>query len=150
MNGGIAEPVVDTPPHTHPPPQPNGIIYGDNDVYSTVPNGPTIANGHTLETPTQTQNAVRQPPAGSLEQPNGFPTNGEVEATRLEAAPSDSHALAETGVQDGDPVGLAQASHEEPEVKDLGWAHDDIKPAPLVGGLPNDDLWTLIRRFDKV
>jgi hypothetical protein len=46
--------------------------------------------------------------------------------------------------------GQAQEPHEA-EVKDLGWQEPVSKIAnPLVGGLPNEELWVLIRRFDKV
>ncbi|KAF3937815.1 hypothetical protein ABW19_dt0206439 [Dactylella cylindrospora] len=62
-------------------------------------------------------------------------------------APSDSHALA---AADQDVKGAAQVGHGHREVKDLGWNNptDEI-PKPLVGGLPNDELWTLVRRFNK-
>ncbi len=58
-----------------------------------------------------------------------------------------SHALA---VSDHDEKGLAQHAHDL-EVKDVGWneAEKNI-PSPLVGGLANDDLWVLVRRFNKV
>ena len=47
--------------------------------------------------------------------------------------------------------GAAQLNHSEPEVKDLGWNESpEHVPAPLVGGLPNEELWMLIRRFNKV
>jgi hypothetical protein len=47
-------------------------------------------------------------------------------------------------------IGQAQEPHEA-EVKDLGWQEPVSKIAnPLVGGLPNEELWVLIRRFDKV
>ncbi|KAI9801859.1 MAG: hypothetical protein M1833_002173 [Piccolia ochrophora] len=62
----------------------------------------------------------------------------------LEDGPTDSHALA---VADHDEKGAAQVGHEEPEVKDLGW-HEETEES-LVGGLPNEELWTLVRRFDK-
>ena len=57
-----------------------------------------------------------------------------------------SHALA---VEDnGD--GVAQQEHNE-EVVDLGWNEPKEKiPAPLVGGLDNEELWILVRRFNKV
>jgi len=46
-------------------------------------------------------------------------------------------------------IGQAQEPHEA-EVKDLGWQEPVSKIAnPLVGGLPNEELWVLIRRFDK-
>jgi Protein of unknown function (DUF3292) len=66
----------------------------------------------------------------------------------LENAPTDSHALA---TQEHEEKGEAQMGHNEPEVKDLGW--DKVaghQPTPLVGGLPNEELWTLVRRFNHV
>ena len=59
---------------------------------------------------------------------------------------SDSHALAHA---DHDEKGVAQLGHDE-SIKDLGWnEHPADVPSPLVGGLPNDDLWKLVRRFNK-
>ncbi|KJY00519.1 hypothetical protein TI39_contig323g00052 [Zymoseptoria brevis] len=67
-------------------------------------------------------------------------------ATSLTDAPTVSHALA---LEDHDQKGAAQDDHDM-EVKDLGW-QDHVKdlPKPLVGGLPNDELWILLRRFNK-
>ena len=40
---------------------------------------------------------------------------------------------------------------KDPEVKDFGWnSEPKAVPSPLVHGLANDDLYTLIRRFNKV
>ena len=59
---------------------------------------------------------------------------------------SDSHALAHA---DHDEKGEAQLGHDD-SIKDLGWNEPPADvPKPLVGGLPNDDLWTLVRRFNK-
>lgn len=60
---------------------------------------------------------------------------------------TDSHALA-TGEQD--LKGLAQVNHGA-EVVDLGWNEpaEDI-PGPLVGGMDNEELWMMVRRFNKV
>ncbi|KAK4442416.1 hypothetical protein QBC34DRAFT_454864 [Podospora aff. communis PSN243] len=57
-----------------------------------------------------------------------------------------SHALA---TDDHSEKGHAQLDHEE-EVQDLGWNEkkEDIA-APLVGGMDNEELWLLLRRFDK-
>ncbi|KAI9831564.1 MAG: hypothetical protein M1819_004795 [Sarea resinae] len=64
-----------------------------------------------------------------------------------ETAPTESHALATV---EQDEKGVAQEAHAEPEVKDLGWnAPVEAVPAPLVGGLPNEELWVLVRRFNK-
>lgn len=65
-----------------------------------------------------------------------------------EEHPTDSHELANA---DHEEKGAAQMDHGQTEVRDLGWSEDpkDV-PSPLVGGLPNEQLWTLIRRFNKV
>lgn len=58
---------------------------------------------------------------------------------------TDSHALANA---DHDEKGAAQFNQHD-GVKDLGW-NDHPKEVPqLVGGLDNEELWTLIRRFNK-
>jgi hypothetical protein len=63
-------------------------------------------------------------------------------------APTESHALAEASHEE---KGAAQEAHNEMEVKDLGWnEHPKDIPKPLVGGLPNSELWLLVRRFNKV
>jgi hypothetical protein len=62
--------------------------------------------------------------------------------------PTLSHQLA---MQDHDEKGATQLDHDAEEVKNLGWNQgaDDIAN-PLVGGMKNEDLWILVRRFDKV
>ena len=71
----------------------------------------------------------------------------EERADTLADEPTLSHSLA---VADHDEKGLAQVEHDE-MVQDLGWhAKEENIPSPLVGMLPNDDLWLLIRRFNKV
>jgi hypothetical protein len=62
--------------------------------------------------------------------------------------PTMSHELANA---DHEEKGAAQEDHNQTEVKDLGWNEipTDV-PTPIVGGLPNEELWTLIRRFNKV
>ena len=60
-------------------------------------------------------------------------------------APSDSHALA---VADHEEKGAAQHNAGD-DVKDLGWDANPKHVPTMVGGLPNDELWTLIRRFNK-
>ena len=40
---------------------------------------------------------------------------------------------------------------KDPEVRDFGWnSAPKAVPSPLVHGLANDDLYTLVRRFNKV
>lgn len=58
-----------------------------------------------------------------------------------------SHELAAGNQED---EGLAQKEHDR-HVLDLGWNEkkQDIA-APLVGGMENEELWLLVRRFNKV
>ena len=58
-----------------------------------------------------------------------------------------SHELANA---DPDKKGAAQLEHGDAEVRDLGWNEEARSaPEPLVGGLSNEELWILIRRFNK-
>ncbi|KAK4619788.1 hypothetical protein CLAFUW4_10851 [Fulvia fulva] len=75
-------------------------------------------------------------------------TNPDKEETShsLTQEPTESHALA---MADHDDKGAAQLAHSD-EVKDLGWLdHVDEIPNPLIGKMPNDELWVLVRRFNK-
>lgn len=67
-------------------------------------------------------------------------------STTLAGSPTLSHALATT---EHTEQGLAQQSHDD-EVLDLGWNQKKQELSePLVGGLDNEELWMLVRRFDK-
>jgi hypothetical protein len=73
--------------------------------------------------------------------------NKEETSQSLADQPTMSHALA---IADHDEKGHAQEDHDG-EVKNLGWNEpEDGIANPLVGRLSNDDLWILIRRFNKV
>jgi hypothetical protein len=64
-----------------------------------------------------------------------------------EEHPTESHALANA---DHENKGAAQHDHGETEVKDLGWNEKQSSiPDPLIAGLSNEELWALIRRFNK-
>jgi hypothetical protein len=75
----------------------------------------------------------------------------EIEPEKVEAheeeEPTISHELANANHE---YKGAAQLDHGQTEVKDLGWNDSGGIPQPLVGGLPNEELWTLLRRFNKV
>ncbi|OJJ44292.1 hypothetical protein ASPZODRAFT_135098 [Penicilliopsis zonata CBS 506.65] len=64
-----------------------------------------------------------------------------------DAAPTDSHILARA---DHGEKGLIQQSGVKEETTDVGWtqSHQEIRE-PLVAGLSNEDLWLLVRRFNK-
>ncbi|KAL7898877.1 hypothetical protein HDV63DRAFT_385753 [Trichoderma sp. SZMC 28014] len=68
-----------------------------------------------------------------------------------EPVPTASHALAEESIQaDTENKGASQIEHDEIEVKNVGWNNEVHRvPQPLVGGLRNEELWVLIRRFNK-
>ena len=89
---------------------------------------------------------TRQTSTTTSSSPVITPTSSKSAATR--DAPTDSHALAQADHED---KGAVQQEHFENEVKNLGWnEHPNDVPKPLVGGLYNDDLWLLVRRFNKV
>ncbi|ROW11852.1 hypothetical protein VPNG_04913 [Cytospora leucostoma] len=78
-------------------------------------------------------------------QPGSDPLKTDTSNT-LDEDPSLSHALA---THDHDEKGLAQQGHAE-EVLDLGWKAEKQDVAePLVGGMDNEELWLLVRRFNK-
>ncbi|KAJ7084212.1 hypothetical protein C8R44DRAFT_903331 [Mycena epipterygia] len=67
-------------------------------------------------------------------------------AHSITQAPTDSHALAQVEQEE---KGAAQQGHDA-EVLDLGWNQHPNKVAkPLIDGLENEELWLLIRRFNK-
>ncbi|KAI0409315.1 hypothetical protein F4802DRAFT_615755 [Xylaria palmicola] len=67
-------------------------------------------------------------------------------ANSLAEEPTLSHSLA---MEDHDEKGVVQYPRDE-EVADLGWNQSkESIPTPLVGGIRNEDLWLLIRRFNK-
>ncbi len=59
-----------------------------------------------------------------------------------------SHQLA-TGAGDHEVLGTAQKAGKEDRTTNLGWQANAVGVDTLVGGLPNEDLWTLVRRFNK-
>ncbi|KAJ7488228.1 hypothetical protein FB451DRAFT_1529386 [Mycena latifolia] len=67
-------------------------------------------------------------------------------AHSITQSPTDSHALAQVEQEE---KGAAQEGHDA-EVLDLGWnQHPDKVAKPLISGLENEELWLLIRRFNK-
>ncbi|KAI0150823.1 hypothetical protein GGR57DRAFT_471667 [Xylariaceae sp. FL1272] len=67
-------------------------------------------------------------------------------ANSLVEEPTLSHSLA---MADHEEKGHVQTARDE-EAADLGWNRKKENiPAPLVGGLGNEDLWLLTRRFNK-
>ena len=65
----------------------------------------------------------------------------------LEEKPSESHALA---TEHHELEGAAQEAGKAAQITNLGWQADVKSAATLVEGVSNEELWTLIRRFNKV
>ncbi|KGO64028.1 Protein of unknown function DUF3292 [Penicillium italicum] len=62
--------------------------------------------------------------------------------------PTESHILSQV---EQNEKGLSQKSGDTAEITNIGWGESpDAIEEPLVAGLSNEDLWMLIRRFDKV
>jgi len=81
--------------------------------------------------------------------PAADPTQHEGTTPTLTDKPTESHALALEAAKSPEVAGAAQVEHAE-EVVDLGWNEPKEQiPSPLVGGLDNEDLWVLVRRFNK-
>jgi hypothetical protein len=82
--------------------------------------------------------------------PAGDPTEQDRTSTTLTDKPTESHALAMEAAKNPEKRGAAQVAHGD-EVVDLGWNEPkQTISSPLVGGLNNEDLWVLVRRFNKV
>lgn len=59
---------------------------------------------------------------------------------------STSHQLATENYAVG---GAAQEAGKVDSITNLGWQANAVGVDTLVGGIPNEDLWTLVRRFNK-
>ncbi|KAH8774822.1 hypothetical protein BGZ57DRAFT_1016413 [Hyaloscypha finlandica] len=89
--------------------------------------------------------AVAGPQPGAMNAPKV--DEPEIVEAAPEEHPTDSHELANA---DHEEKGAAQVDHGQTEVRDLGWNENPSEiPNPVVGGLQNEELWTLIRRFNK-
>ena len=62
--------------------------------------------------------------------------------------PTDSHILAQI---EQDEKGLSQKAGDTSETTDIGWNDSGVHlEQSIVAGISNEDLWMLIRRFNKV
>lgn len=67
----------------------------------------------------------------------------------IDLGPTDSHILSQIEPHE-DAKGLAQKAGVTEKVSDIGWGESDEIDERIVTGLSNEDLWMLIRRFNKV
>lgn len=64
--------------------------------------------------------------------------------------PTDSHALANQTAVNADRFGVSRRNSNYKEVLDLGWNEEDkTRLQPIVQGIENEELWALLRRFNK-
>lgn len=74
--------------------------------------------------------------------------NDSAQSPPIPEGPTDSHVLSQIEL---DEKGLSQKAGDSAEITDLGWTKPlEHIEGPLIAGIPNEDLWMLIRRFDKV
>ncbi|GKT50833.1 uncharacterized protein ColSpa_11014 [Colletotrichum spaethianum] len=77
----------------------------------------------------------------------------EIVEAHEEERPTDSHHLADMATKEKplEEKGHAELQHADVEVKNLGWNNPPSKVSqPMIGGLTNEELWILVRRFDKL
>lgn len=103
-----------------------------------------------LNTYTSDDMATLPPQDNSLGSINDSP---EMVEAHEEDAPTESHAVANEAVNADigeDGAVAAKTGRDEVDVEDLGWKDtDQTVPQPIITGLPNETLFTLIRRFDN-
>lgn len=76
------------------------------------------------------------------------PTNMIYQELSGKQGPTDSHAISQI---DPDEEGLVQKAGKTKAVSDIGWGQSPAAiEQRIMPGLSNEDLWLLIRRFDKV
>jgi hypothetical protein len=120
-------------------------------VYKDLHDIPDSQRNPTEQEEQQRSGLLNTPLRNILPIPHTDPTKNEGKASSLRNTPTESHALALKAAEavPHEEKGAAQVQHEN-EVVDLGWNEPKEHVAkPLVGGLGNEDLWLLVRRFNK-
>ncbi|OJT05636.1 hypothetical protein TRAPUB_3559 [Trametes pubescens] len=140
-------------PHTtvqEPRPEATGLT-------AVVPDSPTsAAHESDLPSPTTTvftHSSAHSPITDATHVDPPLPPPESAMKPGLSDTPQDPHSA--------DPVDLvAQGSSmppasrvtselDDPEVKDLGWRQDSVRAPALIQGITNDDLFMIVRRFNK-
>lgn len=122
--------------------------------------------------PPRTSNLTANPPAGSASKTTSSQTSSSGlvfsdllpiphsnhanedehgRANHMSEEPTMSHALANSSPSNPRMTGAAQLKSGalDAEVRNLGWAKAQMA-TPLIGGLNNEEVWMLVRRFNKV
>lgn len=125
-----------------------GVVYKD---LVDDPTDPSLRERERRDTVVDASatNPAANPPAAPTNLPTGTEYVGK--ATTMLDTPTESHTLAMQAAKSPLPEerGAAQVEHGD-EVVNLGWNEPKEQIAqPLVGGMENEDLWLLVRRFNK-
>lgn len=99
-------------------------------------NGTTVSNSYSSKLP------------ASIAHLDPTPAIQEKTAALANDLSPDSHELAQ---KPADIKGAVQTDPPNEFIRDIGWHKPTVEiPDPLIGGLPNGRLFSLIRRFNKV
>ncbi len=108
--------------------------------------GYVFRDGGTTPTNELSESTALQPRTGAVPV-NANPQKTVVAQSPIAQATSESHALA---TENHELEGAAQMAGKEARITNLGWQANAVGVSTLVGGIPNEELWTLVRRFNKV
>lgn len=123
-----------------------GYVFRDGGT--TPPN--ELAESTALEPRPGAAPVNTRPQTVAQAQPGAGPFDGRpqtVKQSPIAQNTSESHALA---TENHELQGAAQQAGKEARTTNLGWQANAKGVATLIGGIPNEELWTLIRRFNKV
>jgi len=102
-----------------------------------------------------TDNQVEAVPAEEHTTTRPDPDDHGVHPDELPTADNTPDHIAQLSTTNSDAPAVA-SSHPtaeknpvDPELEDLGWSEDPRVPVPLIRGLNNEQLWILVRRFNK-
>ncbi|GJC81525.1 hypothetical protein ColLi_04363 [Colletotrichum liriopes] len=127
----------------------------DTDDMASQPLPPPPPTAAPPPPPVASDSGADTPPSQSSHGYSSESTMGqepEIVEAHEEERPTDSHHLADMASREKplEEKGHAELDHADVEVKNLGWNNPPSKVSqPMVGGLTNEDLWILVRRFDK-
>ncbi|KAI9069704.1 hypothetical protein FKP32DRAFT_1586683 [Trametes sanguinea] len=132
-----------------------------NDDHSHIHNPPPY------DSPTTTDRSLPSPTATAFTESSDAHSSAPTDATHVDPPPPPPQVVMKPlpktpDPHTTDPVDLVapgsamppassrvQSELDDPEVKDLGWRKDSAHIPSLIKGISNDDLFMLIRRFNK-
>lgn len=113
---------------THDPPSPTTTVFTDSPAHSATTDATDV------DTPPIPSESVMKP----------LP-----DTPQLDPHSADPVDLVAPGTS-MPPSSRVTSELDDPEVKDLGWRQDSVRAPSLIQGITNDDLFMIVRRFNKV